>query len=319
MSTAGFMQALRRRQKRDSNNNNPPSSSSSSSSSINRIRPISTLSAAAAITPTALATFFAHYAHHAALARAGSPKASSLAYHESVTIIRRFLRYASAYSVDALQAFTSQPVPAPRWIRTAPTAVPADLLQAAARLLISQLGERGLWEVGGRWWWQWRDGDVAVGGGNENGNGRYDDYKNNYNNYNNNNNNGAVRECAAEWIEVRKEHDRRLAEKRRSNRVVLYVHGGAHYFGSVDSHRCQIQRHASMLNAPVFVRFVLSSPLSLPLVEAMKLTASSKFAGLLGAENEELKKLTRQPNSAWRPSSPSRAPCRTVLQPTSCC
>ncbi|KAI6867650.1 alpha/beta-hydrolase, partial [Hortaea werneckii] len=34
-------------------------------------------------------------------------------------------------------------------------------------------------------------------------------------------------------------------------RVILYVHGGAYYFGSVDEHRYQIQRHARKLKARV--------------------------------------------------------------------
>jgi len=33
------------------------------------------------------------------------------------------------------------------------------------------------------------------------------------------------------------------------NRVMMYVHGGAYFFGSVDEHRYQIQRHARKLKA----------------------------------------------------------------------
>ncbi|KAA8909841.1 Alpha/Beta hydrolase protein [Sphaerosporella brunnea] len=35
-------------------------------------------------------------------------------------------------------------------------------------------------------------------------------------------------------------------------RTMLYVHGGAYYFGSVDEHRYQLQRHARKLSAKVF-------------------------------------------------------------------
>ncbi|TVY37135.1 AB hydrolase superfamily protein [Lachnellula subtilissima] len=37
-------------------------------------------------------------------------------------------------------------------------------------------------------------------------------------------------------------------------RVMLYVHGGAYFFGSVDEHRYQMQRHARKLKARVFAR-----------------------------------------------------------------
>jgi len=39
-------------------------------------------------------------------------------------------------------------------------------------------------------------------------------------------------------------------------RVMLYVHGGAYFFGSVDEHRYQMQRHARKLKARVFARYI---------------------------------------------------------------
>lgn len=45
-------------------------------------------------------------------------------------------------------------------------------------------------------------------------------------------------------------------ERKRSGaacqRVMLYVHGGAYFFGSVDEHRYQLQRHARKLKGRVF-------------------------------------------------------------------
>lgn len=38
----------------------------------------------------------------------------------------------------------------------------------------------------------------------------------------------------------------------KSQRVMLYIHGGAYFFGSVDEHRYQMQRHARKLKARVF-------------------------------------------------------------------
>lgn len=38
----------------------------------------------------------------------------------------------------------------------------------------------------------------------------------------------------------------------KSRRIMLYIHGGAYFFGSVDEHRYQMQRHARKLKARVF-------------------------------------------------------------------
>lgn len=56
----------------------------------------------------------------------------------------------------------------------------------------------------------------------------------------------------AEWIEMRADYHERKKGKELGNRVMLYVHGGAYYFGSVDEHRYQMQRHARKLKARVF-------------------------------------------------------------------
>jgi len=58
----------------------------------------------------------------------------------------------------------------------------------------------------------------------------------------------------AEWIEMRTHFQRRIRNNRPVNRVMLYIHGGAYYFGSVDEHRYQMQRHARKLKARVFAR-----------------------------------------------------------------
>lgn len=58
----------------------------------------------------------------------------------------------------------------------------------------------------------------------------------------------------AEWIEMRVDYNVREASKTPGRRVMLYVHGGAYFFGSVDEHRYQMQRHARKLKARVFAR-----------------------------------------------------------------
>ena len=89
--------------------------------------------------------------------------------------------------------------------------------------IIAQLGRHGVDKVGGSKWWQWRmDGNILK----------------------------------AEWIEMRSDYAKRKQKGEKGKRVMLYVHGGAYFFGSVDEHRYQMQRHARKLNARVFARCV---------------------------------------------------------------
>ena len=136
-------------------------------------------------------------------------------------MIRRFLLYASFHTVEELQAFTSQWVPSPRWVKTEEVTISDHAIEKAAEHIIRQLGHKGIDKVGGRTWWQWRrDGSVLK----------------------------------AEWIEMKADYTRRQRTGDGGNRVMLYIHGGAYFFGSVDEHRYQMQRHARKLKARVFAR-----------------------------------------------------------------
>ncbi len=97
--------------------------------------------------------------------------------------------------------------------------VPSEIITKAAELLISQLGANGVRKVGGCKWWQWRRNHA---------------------------------ELRAEWIEMRGDYRERQRKGGMGRRVMLYVHGGAYFFGSVDEHRYQMQRHARKLRARVF-------------------------------------------------------------------
>ena len=48
---------------------------------------------------------------------------------------------------------------------------------------------------------------------------------------------------------MKKEYHERKRTGEKCERVILYIHGGAYYFGSVDEHRYQMQRHARKLKA----------------------------------------------------------------------
>jgi acetyl esterase/lipase len=99
--------------------------------------------------------------------------------------------------------------------------IPEEYLEKAAGVINEQLGHHGVQRVGGKTWWQWRRSES---------------------------------EMKAEWIEMKSDYYERKQMKDPGKRVMLYVHGGAYFFGSVDEHRYQMQRHARKLKARVFAR-----------------------------------------------------------------
>ncbi|PKS11404.1 hypothetical protein jhhlp_003167 [Lomentospora prolificans] len=177
---------------------------------------LSTTSVSLAVMPTVIGTFFSHYLNRGPLHQ--KPTAH-LSYHEGLNLIKAFLEFSSHHTVEELQAFTAQWVPHPQWVKVKDVNIPEEQLTRAASLLQDQLGEDGIQKVGGREWWQWRKPDTPL---------------------------------KAEWIEMREDYNARKKNGRLGNRIMLYVHGGAYYFGSVDEHRYQMQRHARKLKARVF-------------------------------------------------------------------
>ena len=99
--------------------------------------------------------------------------------------------------------------------------IPPDSLSQAADAIVSQLGHHGVDEIGGQKWWQWRRDSSPL---------------------------------KAEWIEMKRDYNKRKGSEEKGRRVMLYVHGGAYFFGSVDEHRYQMQRHARKLEARVLAR-----------------------------------------------------------------
>ena len=115
-------------------------------------------------------------------------------------------------------------MPHPRWVKVDEIKITEDYIKTAAEHIHAQLGHHGITKVGGKTWWQWRRPGS---------------------------------ELKAEWIEMRADYQERKKVKDEGKRVMLYVHGGAYFFGSVDEHRYQMQRHARKLKARVFARYVL--------------------------------------------------------------
>lgn len=66
-----------------------------------------------------------------------------ISYDEGLHLIRSFLDYASHHTVEDLQAFTSQWVPSPSWVRTENVTIPSVHIAHAAETIIAQLGPEG--------------------------------------------------------------------------------------------------------------------------------------------------------------------------------
>ncbi|KAI2633480.1 Alpha/Beta hydrolase protein [Xylaria nigripes] len=177
---------------------------------------MNTATVSMAVTPTVLSTFLLHYLNRKPLRE--QPTAH-LSYDEGLHLIKSFLSFASQHTVEDLQSFTSQWVPYPRWVKVKEVEIPEEVLLESANALQEQLGPEGISKVGGRNWWQWRRPQTSL---------------------------------KAEWIEMRADYNKRTESGDPGTRVMLYVHGGAYYFGSVDEHRYQMQRHARKLKARVF-------------------------------------------------------------------
>ncbi|KAG6012489.1 hypothetical protein E4U43_007774 [Claviceps pusilla] len=185
---------------------------------------LNTTSVSFAVTPTVVSTLFAHYLHRKPLKERPT---AHLSYDEGLHLIRSFLEFASHHTVEELQAFTSQWVPNPHWVKVDVANISNEYLLQSAELIQAQLGTDGIAQVGGKQWWQWRKPKSSL---------------------------------EAEWIEMRAHHNERKATDDPGRRVMLYVHGGAYFFGSVDEHRYQMQRHARKLKARVFAPKYRLSP-----------------------------------------------------------
>ncbi|KAK7942795.1 uncharacterized protein PG986_011908 [Apiospora aurea] len=186
--------------------------------------PLTTATVGMAVTPTVLSTFLSHYLNRKPLKQRPT---AHLSYDEGLHLVRSFLAYASQHTVEELQAFTAQWVPHPQWVKVDEVEIPKDKIEEAAVAVTNQLGPDGIRQVGGEKWWQWRKMESPL---------------------------------SAEWIEMKSDYNERKKNEDPGKRVMLYVHGGAYFFGSVDEHRYQMQRHARKLKARVFAPKYRLSP-----------------------------------------------------------
>ncbi|WWD20120.1 hypothetical protein CI109_104595 [Kwoniella shandongensis] len=235
-----------------------------------------TPSVAIATTPTVISTFFAHIL--ARRKRKSSSKKSldeggpgggpedQLSYEEGLKVVRRFLDFASHHGVEEVQAFTANWVPTPHWVRKEVVVIPDTNIKSAEDILIKHLstygpqGEQGggLKIIGGDKWWRVRGKPLE---------GEWIEMQKDY-----------IRRTALKkttpdttsaapsptvaGIDPWKYLPHRSATlgsvtdstgaEVAADRVILYIHGGAFFFSSLETHRYQVQRHARKAGARAF-------------------------------------------------------------------
>ncbi|EIN10888.1 alpha/beta-hydrolase [Punctularia strigosozonata HHB-11173 SS5] len=206
--------------------------------------PVSTFSAAIHITPIFVKTFFENYKKKAG--KLVGWKFEDLAtddifYDEAFNIVKSFLELATQNTIESLQAFTNTHVPAPYWAAVAPVRIPLASCNQAADILVDWFGPSELRSVvGGERWWQVRGLDGIEG----------------------------------EWItqkaflppaesNAHKSIDEAKQTIRRMDQirpVLLYVHGGGYFFGSINTHRYQIIRYARKMKGRAFAMNYRKAP-----------------------------------------------------------
>jgi hypothetical protein len=148
-------------------------------------------------TPTFFAAFWRHMLFRRQ--RKGTPH-QELSYSEGLELVRDFLQFAATHTVEELQTFTGKETPAANWIDKYIVEIPTESLESSADVLRTHIerDDPGFKDVGGAQWWTLR-----------------------------------ARPLYGEWLEmlsdVQKNHAMREAGQEPPQRIILYLHGGAHY------------------------------------------------------------------------------------------
>ncbi|KIR34533.1 lipase/esterase [Cryptococcus deuterogattii MMRL2647] len=247
-----------------------------------------TPSVAAAATPTVISTFFSHVLAHRRRKNAskkslqdggpgGGPE-DQLTYEEGLHVVKRFLEFASHHGVEEVQAFTAMWVPTPRWVKRDVMTIPDENIKEAEIILAKHLSTYGpqgaegggLQLVGGDKWWKVRRRTLE---------GEWIEMQQDYLKR-------TAKKAAAESTTAAaltspasvtasdRSNMRYMPRKRATvgsvidnaggevldDRVIMYIHGGAFFFSSLETHRYQVQRHARKAGARAFCPAYRLSP-----------------------------------------------------------
>ncbi|KAJ6515694.1 Alpha/Beta hydrolase protein [Mycena sanguinolenta] len=199
--------------------------------------PVSTLSAAVHITPVVIKTFVQHGKRLASKRneKRADEAQDDILFDEAFHIVKAFIELGTRNRVESLQKFCNTHVVSPYWAAVASVCIPLHSCNEAADILIDWFGPDELKAVvGGERWWQVRGLDGIDG----------------------------------EWItqkdylEDEKAHgppgrkltddDQTVLRMEKLDRVMLYVHGGGYFWGSINTHRYQLIRYSRKIKGRVF-------------------------------------------------------------------
>ncbi|KAJ7714315.1 alpha/beta-hydrolase [Mycena maculata] len=199
--------------------------------------PVSTLSAAVHITPVVIKTFAQHGKRLTTKRKEKRPDEAQddIFFDEAFHIVKAFIELGTRNTVESLQAFTNTHVLAPYWASVAAVCIPLKSCNDAADVLIEWFGPDELKAVvGGERWWQVRGLDGVDG----------------------------------EWITQKdylsdgkvhgppgrklSDDDETVLRMEELDRVMLYVHGGGYFWGSINTHRYQLIRYARKIKGKIF-------------------------------------------------------------------
>ncbi|BGP04824.1 hypothetical protein JCM10049v2_000626 [Rhodotorula toruloides] len=116
--------------------------------------PMNTLTVTLSGLSTIGKTFLKHYVHRKKITKQTKAR-ESLTYDEAFSVMKNFFENASMHTVEDVQRFGNNFVPAPFWVRVIRVVIPLSTRLEAGKVLIDTLGEDEIERVvGGREWWQ---------------------------------------------------------------------------------------------------------------------------------------------------------------------
>ncbi|CAD6901007.1 unnamed protein product [Tilletia controversa] len=219
-------------------------------------------------------TFFSHFYKRAR--RGGKDRGvtatDELIYDEAFHIVQKFCELATHDTVEAIQNFANTQIPTPPWALSTPVMIPLSSCHQAAEALVKYFGPEEINSiVGGEKWWQIRpqDGVPAEWIAQRDDWAMIEQQKHRHHPKVNSdgehvfedddeqdvNENGSLgtQNSRRKPTKQQKRHQRAKAADEqpdpsedlgRLKRVMLYIHGGAYYWGSINTHRHQIIRFA---------------------------------------------------------------------------
>lgn len=214
---------------------------------------VNTFSAAAHITPIVVKTLFKHISRKSSKFARGSTEEEAtddILYDEAFNIVKSFIHLGTLNTVESLQQFTNTHIISPPWASVSPVIIPLSSCNDAADLLINWFSPDELKKiVGGERWWQVRglDGVDAEWVA--------DKKMLNYDN------------AVEETISTVSAGGRKLSDDETDilrmdplDKVLLYIHGGAYFWGSINTHRYQIIKYARKIKGRAFAVNYRKSP-----------------------------------------------------------